>query len=164
MFIKILSLLLISSVKFVWAFPVAQYEYHLTFFETIVITSGGGIIGIFFFAFLSDFIIRFWFRFYHKTKNHHFTIRFFPRFHKKIIPQKPVFTKTNKRYIKVKQKFGILGISFLTPALLSIPIGTFLAIRFYKRRLLTLVCLSGSVVFWSVVISLMMYYFKIKIF
>jgi hypothetical protein len=165
MIIKILSLLLISSVKFIWAFPVAQYEYHLKIFETIIITCSGGIIGILFFAFLSDIIIRLWFKFYHKSINHHLALKIIPEFmRRKNTEQKLIFTRKNKRYIKVKQKFGIIGISFLTPVLLSIPIGTFIAIRFYKRKPSTLIYLTSSVILWSLIISFSMFYFKIKIF
>jgi hypothetical protein len=163
--IEILTLLLISSVKFIWAFPVAQYEYHLRIYETILITSSGGIIGILFFAFLSDFLIRLWFKFYHRSMNHRFTIKILPEFlKKKYNTKKLVFTRKNKRYIRVKQKFGIIGVSFLTPILLSIPIGTFIAVRFYKRKLSTIIYLISSVVLWSLIISFSMYFFKVKIF
>jgi len=164
MFIKILTLLFISAVKFIFAFPIAYYEYHFKIYETILITSAGGISGILFFAYLSDILIRLWFRFSRRFIHHHITVKVLPKFlMNKRHEKKRIFTKRNKRYIWTKQKFGIIGIAILTPFILSIPVGTFLAIRFYKKKTVTLIYLICSVVGWSVVLSCLLYIFKIKI-
>ena len=47
---------------------------------------------------------------------------------------KKVFTKFNRRVIRIKHRFGLTGIAILTPIFLSIPIGAFLAERFYKDK------------------------------
>ena len=71
-----------------------------------------------------------------------------------LIPRKrKVFTFTNKLYVKIKRKYGFLGIIVLTPVLLSIPIGTFLAARFYANRSHTVLYLCASVVLWSLIMS-----------
>ena len=68
--------------------------------------------------------------------------------------KKKVFTKTNRRFIKIKNKYGLIGISALTPVLLSIPVGCFLASRFYKGERKTLPIMIAGIVFWSIVLPL----------
>lgn len=160
---KILTLLLFSAVKFIWAFPLARYEFRFHIAETFLITTAGGFLGVLFFSFIWDFLISMWFKVYHNMVNHHIGEKFVPQFLKKRYSRKKqVFTRKNKRYVKVKQKFGIIGIAVLTPVLFSIPIGTFLAIRFYKRKMSTMVYLFGSVCFWSLIICLGMFIFNLK--
>ena len=43
------------------------------------------------------------------------------------------FTKGNRRIIKIKNAFGIWGITLLTPSFLSIPIGCVVAARYYEK-------------------------------
>ncbi|MBV2246186.1 MAG: hypothetical protein KUL83_03425 [Lentimicrobium sp.] len=55
--------------------------------------------------------------------------------------------------IKLRNRFGYPGIIILTPVLLSIPVGTFIAAKYYSGRPNLLVMLSLSVVGWSVVLT-----------
>ena len=61
---------------------------------------------------------------------------------------KKIFTKFNRRVIKIKHRFGLTGIAILTPIFLSIPIGAFLAERFYKDKRKVIIYLSLSSIFW----------------
>ncbi len=61
---------------------------------------------------------------------------------------KKIFTKYNRRVIRIKHRFGLTGIAILTPILLSIPIGAFLAERFYKDKGKVILYLSTSAVLW----------------
>ncbi len=63
-------------------------------------------------------------------------------------------TKTHRFLIKAKHYFGIVGVSVISPLVLSIPFGTFIAIRFfgYKNRVKTIVLMSLSAVFWTIVL------------
>lgn len=163
MFEKLFFLFLISSVKFIFAFPLAL-RYDFPFPITLLITTAGGISGVLFFAFLSEKIIIFYNWVIHKQlvkfpKTHDFAKsikqgyhRFFPK------KQKKVFSNRSKRFIRIKQTFGLGGIALLTPLILSIPIGTFLAIRFFKRTKMTILILCLAVLFWSVVFSLIVHY------
>ena len=76
----------------------------------------------------------------------------------KLIPQrkeKRVFTKGNRRFIKIKSKYGLIGIAALTPILLSIPLGCFLASRFYTGKKTTIPIMLAGIVFWAFVLPLM---------
>lgn len=75
----------------------------------------------------------------------------------KLLPKKKkkkVFTKGNRRFIKIKNRYGLIGISALTPILLSIPVGCFLASRFYKGKSTTIPIMLAGIVFWAFVLPL----------
>lgn len=61
---------------------------------------------------------------------------------------KKIFTKFNRRVIRIKHRFGLIGIAILTPIFLSIPIGAFLAERFYKDKRKVIIYLSISSIAW----------------
>ena len=61
---------------------------------------------------------------------------------------KKIFTKFNRRVIRIKHSFGLTGIAILTPIFLSIPIGAFLAERFYKDKKKVIFYLSISAIAW----------------
>lgn len=44
------------------------------------------------------------------------------------------FTKTNKLIIRLKQRFGLFGITFFAPLLMSIPVGTIIVAKFYGKE------------------------------
>ena len=51
--------------------------------------------------------------------------------------------------VRVKNRFGLWGIAFITPPLLSIPVGTLIASSLWKNKTQVLAALVTSVVFWS---------------
>ena len=163
MFEKLLILFLVSSVKFIFAFPLAL-RYNFPFPLTLLITSAGGISGVLFFAFLSEEIIVLyhWLIYKHLIrfpKTHSFAKALKKTYHR-IFPkkQKKVFSNSSKRFVKIKQTYGLGGIAILTPLIFSIPLGTFFAIQFYKRTKKTIFILCLAVIFWSVVFSMIVHF------
>jgi hypothetical protein len=67
------------------------------------------------------------------------------------VREKKVFTKRNRRIIRIKQQYGLVGIAFTTPLLLSIPVGTFLVVRYYRTSKTKFSYLIASNLFWSVI-------------
>ncbi|MEM9023549.1 MAG: hypothetical protein AAGB22_07395 [Bacteroidota bacterium] len=63
------------------------------------------------------------------------------------------FTRKNKFIVRIKNRFGLYGLAFLTPLLLSIPIGSVLAARFFPYGHKTTVALLVAVVFWSFMLT-----------
>ena len=119
----ITGLFLLSTVKFMFA-PLGGPGLGLTFFETYFACVAGGLFGATIFFFSSDYFIK-----RSKSKNEKLL-------KKKLdqgipITKKKVFTKTNKFIVKIKMSIGIIGISFWAPFLLSIPIGSIVAAKFY---------------------------------
>ncbi|MDO9186790.1 MAG: hypothetical protein Q7W13_12330 [Bacteroidia bacterium] len=140
--LEILSVFLMSTVKFVFGGVPLALGLGFSFFQAVTVTSLGGFVGVAVFVNTSDKLIA-----YLKKR--------------KILKQlenpnqirKKSFTRTNKIIIIVKQRFGLLGISLLTPLLLSIPIGCFLAVRYFNDKQKILFYMFGSILFWSVSIS-----------
>jgi uncharacterized membrane protein len=110
-----------------------------SFFESVTVTSLGGITGTIFFVFLSEKLIAN----YQKLKR--------KRIEKKEIAKpKKIFTRSNRLIIKTKKRFGLAGIAFLTPLLFSFPLGCFVAVRFFKEKQKIIMYMCASVMFWSV--------------
>lgn len=127
-------------------FPLAILEYKMGILKTLILTNAGGLFGIFFFSYISEFLIQFW-------KTH---ISPFLRKHlmKKIVfkkREKKVFTKRNRRIINIRSKYGLTGIALATPIILSIPIGSFLIVRYFGKKPLMLSYLAGANLIWSVI-------------
>ena len=141
--IPIILTILSSSVKFAMTFPLAVLQFNFSFAETILWTNLGGVMGIYFFAYLSDKLIVWWGK----------------KFGQKRKPvdtsghSKKIFTKKNRRIITIKQRYGLIGIALITPLLLSIPVGTFLMVRYYYNSRFKFVALIASNILWSVIYS-----------
>jgi len=134
---NILITILLSTVKFGMTFPLAIMEFRFSFFETILWINIGGIAGIYFFAYLSEGLIAWLRRKFRKKKA------------KKSKPNRKIFSKKNRRIIRIKQRFGLLGIAASTPILLSIPIGVFLVVRYYPRVKTRFIYLIAGNLIWS---------------
>jgi hypothetical protein len=152
---KLLQILLLSGIKFFFA-PLISVSYGYNYFQTILITSAGGILGIVFFFFFSRWLIR---------QYNKFCPVIFAGFTGKSVDQakrilncepsgkKKIFTAKSRKLIRLRRKYGYPGIIILTPVLLSIPIGAFLAQKYYSKRKSTLLYMSLSIALWSFFIS-----------
>lgn len=139
---QLASVFLLSSVKFVFGGVPLALLYGFSFFETVTITCLGGFAGSTFFVYTSDKLIAFFKKrkAIKETKNP-----------KKVLAKK--FTRTNKIIVVAKKRFGLLGIALLTPSLFSIPLGSFLAVRYFKNKQRIVMHMFGSILFWSVTIA-----------
>ena len=63
------------------------------------------------------------------------------------------FTRANKMIVKVKRERGTIGLAAITPVLISIPIGSILAARYFRHDRRTLPVLLTSVLIWDVILS-----------
>ncbi len=132
---EIISVFLLSTVKFVLGSVPLALGFGFSFLKSLLVTTAGGFLGVFIFVNTSEYILNKW----HERK----------KIKKKITPFKKNFTRKNKLIVRTKRRFGLTGIALLTPLLLSIPIGSFIALRYFKNKHKVLVYLFGSVVFWS---------------
>lgn len=127
---KAIIVILFSIVKFGMTFPMAILIFHFGFFKTIILTNIGGIAGIFIFGFLSKQIIQLW-----NSKFSAIFQRLSVRSRRKSDrPRKPVFTRRNRHIVYIKKRYGLPGIALATPILLSIPVGVFLAFRYFSKN------------------------------
>lgn len=58
---------------------------------------------------------------------------------------------------KIREKWGLYGLAFFTPFILSIPIGTLLSVHFYRDKQKVISYMVVSIVAWD----LFFYYFYI---
>lgn len=138
----VLLTILLSAVKFAMTFPIAILQFQFSFLETVLWTNIGGMAGIYFFAFLSEKLIAWWNRTFRRS-----TSPATSRDQK----EKRIFTRRNRRIVFIKLKYGLIGIAISTPFLLSIPVGTFLVVRYYRHTRTRFLYLIAANLIWSVI-------------
>lgn len=148
--LKVLFIGLMSAVKFITAAPLAS-AYGFEYWETLLITSTGGLAGVTFFFQLSKWTLRA----FKKTRENIQKVSSNPIESTKnnTTVKKKIFTWKNKFIVKTVRRFGLAGIAFITPVVLSIPLGTFIAFRYFNNKNKVYTYLSLAVFFWSVLLS-----------
>jgi len=143
--LKILSVFLTCSFAFKIGFPSTFFILKHNFVEVMLVSCGGGIAGNIFFTHLSAVILK-WIETFKANRG--------------LTQKKKTFTTFNRRVMTVKRKFGLAGIAFITPILLSTPVGAFLAERFFKDKKKIIVYLSVATVFWALALYFILLFFQ----
>lgn len=138
--LKIADVVLIASVKFAIS-PFVAESQGFNFFESVLITTSGGLLGVLIFTFAGDAIVYGW-------KNFMSLIR------KGDVKPKKIHTWTNRTIVRARKRFGLMGIALLTPSVLSIPVGTFIIQGIYKGRLKNILGLFIAILVWSLGLNL----------
>lgn len=148
--LKLLSLAFVSSLKFA-ASPFAALGYDLNYIQTFLTTTTGGILGVLFFFYGSRWIAE-WISNYQNQLFYLFGLNRRSEQDELLLERKKIFTWKNKLIVLTVRRFGLVGIALLTPTLLSIPVGTLIAARYFRnQRVVGYLC--ASVVLWSVILS-----------
>jgi hypothetical protein len=134
---KEITIIFFCTWKFAATFPVAIVLMKMSVAETLIYTNIGGALGTFIFVFLSDAILKIW----NKYRPEYF----------KHGGKKKIFTKRIRRLVTIKVKYGFAGIVFLSPVILSIPLGSFLTVKYYGPGIANVMWLIAGQVFWSFV-------------
>lgn len=143
--LKVATVILFCSLFFSkMGMPAAVILFEFDFLKVFVTSCIGGIGGTIFYTYLSSYIINWWERY--KLKRNLFA-------------NKKAFTPANRRIIRIKNRFGLMGIAALTPVLLSIPLGAFLGERFFRIKSKVILAISFWVVIWSVAFYFIYYWF-----
>jgi len=66
---------------------------------------------------------------------------------------KKVFTKRNRRIVKIWLKYGLSGIAIVTPIILSIPIGTLIANNLESNKKKIFLYMFISILSWSILMT-----------
>lgn len=138
--LQILLVVILSATKFLTA-PITSLNIGFGYVETLLITTLGGVFGVFFFFYVSSFIMMLIAKLTSRNNQ------------KKPAKQKRKFTWKNKLIVHIKREYGLIGLAAITPTLLSIPLGTFLAARYFPDKKKVITYLSASVIVWSVIVS-----------
>lgn len=149
---KALGLILLSSVKLLFA-PGASLAAGFSVGQTILVTSIGGCTGVTSFFYFGNWVmvaIRKWhFRLLHGTRS--------SAVHKE---KKTRSTKRRRAIVRLKTKYGVVGLAILTPAIISIPIGAVVAARYYFHNKWMLPLLLISTLCWSTGLTFLAYAVK----
>ena len=141
-FSKALKVVFFGTVKFFFA-PILAKTYGFNFIQTFLTVAIGGVLSV-----IACFILSEW-----ALKGFDFLkIRARKFFGLGIKKKKNIFTKRNRIIVKVIRTYGLLGIIIFTP-ILTIPLGTFLAIRYFHHKENVLLYLSFSVIAWAFILS-----------
>lgn len=65
---------------------------------------------------------------------------------------KKIFTSRNRLIVKIRRSYGLAGIAFLTPLVLTVPVGAILANSMYKNKLQIYVYMLASFFFWAMLL------------
>jgi len=140
-----------ATTKFLIAAPAAK-EMGMSYWETIIVLTLGGITGTLFYFFGASWIMELGRkrRFIKEEKQ-----KKIGKYH----PRK-VFTRQNKLIVTVKRRFGLYGIGFVTHPFLSVPLGCILCAKFYRNDKVTLPYLLLLVPFWSFVLTSVYFFLR----
>jgi hypothetical protein len=156
MVFKILHVILLASVKYFITLPYAMI-IGLNYQQAVISVLIGGIGGFLFFYYLSKRVLL-WFD-YLKPK----LCRFIPPFIKlrfqvfcdRITIKYPskIFSRKSRFISKIKTTYGFWGIIIGTPFILTIPLGAFLANKYYAKRPYTVPIMILSIISWAGVLT-----------
>ncbi|MFT2009263.1 hypothetical protein ACMA1I_11355 [Pontibacter sp. 13R65] len=138
--LKYLSVYLLSTVKF-FGGPVAGISLGLSYFETVLLTIAGMMTSVVVFSFLgrraANWLVR-----------------------RRIEKNKPLFSKKSRTIVKVWNSFGVTGIAFLTPLLLTPVLGTVVAALLGVPKRSIFLHMLWSAIFWSITLTFMTFKFQ----
>lgn len=127
-----------SMFKFVLG-PVYGAAAELTFFETFIFSFLGMMTTVTIFTFLGDSLREKMVAFFRKDKK--------------------LFTPKNRRLIKIWNKYGIIGVAFLTPLFLSPIGGAIIANSFGGSKKKILGYMAVSACFWGITYTFIIEFF-----
>jgi hypothetical protein len=161
MVFKILHVIFLASFKYILMIPYAKL-IGLNYSQALLAVLIGGIGGFFFFYYLSNWSIR-------KFSNiRPFLCRFVPQNIKKryklfcerrTTKLKKIFSRKNRLIVRLKKTYGLWGIIITTPVLLTIPLGAFMASKYYSRKKNVVGYMLVSIVGWALVLTTALHIF-----
>jgi hypothetical protein len=150
--LRMLGVFVVSGLKFIVA-PFMSINLGFTYAQTLVYTAVGGIAGVWFFYHLSHIVLAIYHRYYTQRLIPYLSQTSFFQNRTTVVKQKKIFSRRSRMLGTIRSKYGLPGIIILTPILLSIPFGTFLAITYYSHHRHILAYLAASVVCWTLVLT-----------
>jgi len=135
---QILFIFLLSALKFGFGGVPAAIFAKFPFFKAVTITTAGGVAGAILFANISQWALENWYKLMQKL--------FSSRRNRSI-------TLADRKLARfIKEKWGLVGIAFFTPFILSIPIGTALAVHFYRDKQKVISYMLVSIACWDILL------------
>lgn len=148
--------------------PFAYFDerYDFSFFETVLYCVIGGMLGVWVFTFFSlELQLIFgWIKrqfkkvfvkpqFFSKPESTAGNLEVKYELVTGEIKKKKIFSASSRRFVRIWRKYGLLGLAFLTPVVISIPIGTIVANAFESNKTKIFIYMFFSILFWSVLLT-----------
>lgn len=156
MAIKIIHVILLASVKYIFTLPYAMI-IGLEYKQAIIAVLIGGIGGFLVFYYLSKPLLlgfNFAWPCICNMVPAGIKTRYAAYCEKRIQKREPkVFSRRSRFIAKVRTTYGLWGIVFATPVLLTIPVGAFLANKYYSNRRYIVIYMILSIIGWAGVLS-----------
>jgi hypothetical protein len=136
--LKVATVYFSSMLKFIFG-PLGGYAAGFSLITTILVTVAGMMTVVFLFTFFGNWI------------RQKVIARFFKR--------KNRFSQSNRRFVTIWKKYGLIGVAALTPVIFTPIGGTLLAVSSGspKDKIIFYMFISASV--WSIVLSAALYFF-----
>ena len=138
--LKYLGVWASTMLKFIFG-PIGGYGLKLSYIETVLLTIGGMMTAVILCTFLGKEIKK-W-------------LAYLAGKHK----PKKLFTPKNRKKVKIWRKYGIIGVAFLTPLLLTPIGGTLTAVSFGEKPSKILFYMLMSGIFFSFLFTGLIYVF-----
>ncbi|MCC9168351.1 hypothetical protein [Pontibacter harenae] len=118
--------------------PVTGMSVGLAYWETALLTAAGMMTSVVIFSFIGRAASK-WYSNYRRQK------------------KMPVFGKKSRNIVKVWKSFGVVGVAFLTPLLLTPILGTVVAAVFGASKRTIFLHMLWSAILWSFVQTYLVY-------
>lgn len=144
--LQIVSVTLICTIKFIIGLGMAL-AYNFTPIVFFLTTVGGGMLGVFIYLYLWDFIL---------------IVK------KKLVKPKPhtvhiKISKNIRKLVHFSRTWGIYGIALVTPTIISMPVGTLICRAIEKNKWHIKLVMFFSLSFWSILVITLQKLFNIDV-
>ena len=146
-----ISLATLATIKFMFS-AIPGPALGLNYVETVISIFVGAVISAAFFFFSAEYFMQ---------RAQKKRIKLMQEAHKngETIAQKRVFSRMNKGVVRLKLRFGKIGICFWAPFLLSVPIGSIIVAKFYGKYSFTFLYVILGMLINSLLTSFIVYVF-----
>jgi hypothetical protein len=121
---------LLSGVKYLFAVGLLLANSSREWYLDMLIAASGGTLGVFVFTYLGAFVSAYFSRF------HFFKIKY----------------KKLKKFMKIKNSFGLMGLALISPMFISIPVGCIISAAFEHNKPKIIRHQLFAVLFWSILL------------
>lgn len=142
---KLVTIFLLSIVKYGFGLFTA-INLDTGIIPSIIANLAGGAIGLLLFINFGEWITRKYYEIKYRNRPYH------------------RFNSWNKFLLKVRKNMGLVGIAFLSPILLTLPVGVMLALQITANKRKIFVYMFSACIIWSSIFFVLSYILDINLF
>ena len=146
-----ISLATLATVKFMFS-AIPGPALGLNYVETVISIFVGAVISAAFFFFSAEYFMQ-------RAQKKRINLMHEALKKGETIAQKKVFSRMNKGVVRLKLRFGKIGICFWAPFLLSVPVGSIIVAKFYGKYSFTFLYVILGMLINSLLTSFIVYVF-----